>query len=74
MVRLLCAPLAQHGSGGASSLGCAQECERGALFIIFNRGRGGREEVVVGGCVTNCPKDLLFFVMNALSYAEGREG
>lgn len=41
MIRLLCALLAQDGSGGASSLGCAQECECGSLFIIFRRGEGG---------------------------------
>lgn len=48
-----------------------QECECGSLFIIFSSQRGGGQKV------TNCSKDLLFFlfffVIDAQSYAEGSE-
>lgn len=42
MIRLLRAPLAQGGSGGASSLFCcAQECEcEPQLFMVFSIQRG----------------------------------
>lgn len=70
MIRLLCAPLAQDGSGGASSLGCARMWVRLTVHN-FQQPEGGGQKV------TNCSKDLLFFlfffVIDAQSYAEGSE-
>lgn len=60
MIRGVRAPLAQDESGGASSLGRAQECECGSVFIIFS-GRGWKTERV-GGRISN-KLFLRFFVI-----------